>query len=99
MGAVMVMKKLVELVENLGVIDPEFTIYAQEPWTCDSMAMAVQEPEGGGVPLEAANAGMSYLIEVFIAKEFLDGWARNEGREPTSQEMCNRLIHYAIYDA
>jgi hypothetical protein len=75
------------------------TIYAAEPWTCDSLAVLEYEPDTGDLPTEAAAIAGSYFIEVFIAKEFLDGWQRNERPRATAKEQCDRLIHYAVHDA
>ena len=91
--------RLVDIVANLGAHDPALTIYAVAPWTCDSAALAAREPADGGVPPEARAVGATYLIGVFIAQEFLDGWRVAEKRSTSPSEECERLIHYAICDA
>jgi hypothetical protein len=91
--------KLVEVVSNLASYDEELTIYAKEPWTCDSEAILAYESDAGGVPPEATGTGATYFIEVFIANEFLDGWRNSQQRAVTAQEQCERLIQYAIHDA
>ena len=95
--------KLIELVERLAELDGEETIYACEPWTEDSDAMvALEDPDRKpfGIPLEAAEAGMSYFLEVFIARdEVLEGLTAFLGEKPNSVAICQRLIEYATYDA
>lgn len=91
--------KLIDVVANLGSYDSELTIYASKPWTCDSVAIVAHEPDRGGVPPEAESSGAEYFIEVFVAKEFLEGWIASEGRPTSAREQCERLIQYAIYDA
>lgn len=91
--------KLIDIVASLGSYDPEFTIYAAKPWTCDSDAVVAHEPDQGGLPREAESCGAEYFIEVFVAKEFLEGWIAAEGRPTSDREQCERLIRYAVHDA
>ncbi|WP_437312751.1 hypothetical protein [Sorangium sp. So ce385] len=91
--------KLIDVVANIFTYDNNTTIYASKPWTCNSNTILAQEPAEGGRPAEAELCGAEYLIEVFIAKEFLEDWLAQEGRPISTQEQCERLIHYAIYDA
>jgi len=95
--------KLIKLVERLAELDGEDTIYACEPWTEDSDAMVAREDpvrKPFGIPLEAAEAGMEYFLEVFIARdEVLEGWIASLDEKPTLAAICQRLIEYAINDA
>ncbi len=91
--------KLIDVVTQLEVYDAESTIYAVQPWTCDSEAVVVREPPQGGVPPEATSRSAAYLIEVFIAREFLEGWTISEERSVSVREQCERLIRYAVDDA
>jgi hypothetical protein len=86
-------------VKSLGSLDEDATIYAAEPWTGASRSLVDHEPDSGGLPAEAVRLGLSYFLEVFVAREFLDGWERNLSQEPTDQEKCDRLVQYAIHDA
>jgi len=88
---------LIEAIRDLGKHDAEATIYAAEPWTEESQAVVAFEPEEGGLPVEAEN--LSYFLEVFIARDFLEDWEATLGASPTLQELCARLIQYAINDA
>ena len=90
--------KLIEVVANLAYYDPE-TVYAPKPWTCDSEATVAREPDQGGLPPEAESRGAVYFIEVFVAKEFLEGWTASEGRPTSAREQCEQLIRHAICDA
>jgi hypothetical protein len=91
--------KLIDVVANLDSYDADLTIYAVKPWTCDSEVIVAREPEQGGVPHEAESCNAEYFIEVFVAKEFLEGWVASEARPTSVREQCERLIHYAVYDA
>jgi hypothetical protein len=90
---------LLEVVGDLESFDKTSTIYAARPWTTDSPAIVALEPDAGGVPAEAQKLGLAYFLEVFVAREFLEGWVKNLGAEPTSQEKCARVIRYARDDA
>jgi hypothetical protein len=90
--------KLSEIIRELDSFGAEETIYASEPWTGDSTAVVAREPESG-VPADAERLNLKYFLEIFIAREFLDGWIANLGGEPTLQEKSERLIHYAKTDA
>lgn len=90
---------LIEAIRDLGSLDDGSTIYAVEPWTPESPVVVLPEPDAGGLQVEAQGLRMQYFLEVFVARDILEGWAVNQEREPTLQEKCARLILYAITDA
>ncbi len=96
MGPVM---KLIEAVRELDSFDSEATIYAATPWTESSDAIVAAEPAAGGLPAEAEKLGLKYFLEVFVARDFLDGWGANLGATAAVQQKCARLIQYALKDA
>lgn len=91
--------KLLDVVGRLSDFDEEDTIYVSEPWTEESDAMVAPEPEEGLVPANAAKAGLTYFIEIFIAIEFTEAWIASLDEEPSLSAICQRLIEYATYDA
>ena len=91
--------KLIELIRDLDALDEQCTIYASQPWTETSEAIAAHEPEAGGTPNEAERLGLKYFLEVFIAREFIEGWMANYDTQPTLRQKCARLIEYATNDA
>jgi hypothetical protein len=68
------------------------------PFTEKSEAIVVRRPESGRVA-EIEKPGFKYFLEVSVAREFREGWLSNVVKEPTIQEKCARLIHYANFDA
>lgn len=90
---------LCDLLANLDELDAEATIYARPPWGPDAAALVEHEPDQGGLPEKASNQGMTYFLEVFIAKELLEDWHSNQTTLPSKEETCNRIIEYAIHDA
>jgi hypothetical protein len=86
--------KLRDVVAQIQSFDDELTIYAAPEWSPDSTVVIGPEPDGGGVPPEAASEGMRYFLEIFIAKEVLDGLQALD-----LEARTKRLIQYAITDA
>jgi hypothetical protein len=44
--------------------------------------------------------GTEYFLEVFLAREIVDGWCHNLGnQEPTVEQVLERIIYYAENDA
>lgn len=88
-----------DVITKLGAFDEADTTYLSEPWVEGSTAVVAREPDGGGLPPEAKALGLSYFIEVEIARNFLDDWIATLPDSPTVGERCERLIQYAINDA
>lgn len=91
--------KLIEIIEKLDSFSDEDTIYAAEPWSEKCQAVVETEPPSGGLPEKAQELGLKYFLEVFLAREFLEGWIANLQAEPSLQDKCQRLIQYAVTDA
>jgi hypothetical protein len=91
--------KLIEAISKLASLDEADTSYASEPWAPDSEVVLAEQPESGGLPDEAKRHGLKYFLEVFIAREVLEGWLTNLDNEPTLEDTCARIIEYAINDA
>ena len=87
------------VIESLDSLNENSTIYAANPWTESSEVMVAQEPEAGGVPGEAAQLGLKYFLEVFIARDFVNDWIASLETPPSLDETCKRLIRYATHDA
>ena len=88
-----------EAIRDLDSLDGESTIYAAAPWTADSQAIVTPEPDAGGLPTKVRKLGLKYFLEVFIVREFLQGWIHNLDAPPSTQEKVGRVIQYAINDA
>jgi hypothetical protein len=86
--------RLCDVVDLIDTLDDDLTIYAVAEWSPNSAAIVAHEPDVGGAPPEAKACGMSYFLEVFIAKEVLEG-IKNLDVEARTK----RLIQYALTDA
>jgi hypothetical protein len=42
---------------------------------------------------------MEYLLEISIAKSFVEDWTYSLNKAPSSSAICQRFIQYAIRDA
>ena len=89
-----------EILDSLSTLDEDLTFYAPEarPLTAESRAVAAMEPDDGSEPPEAV--GLTYLIEVYLAKEALDSWSEwRGGHVPTTAQRVEAIAYYADNDA
>lgn len=89
---------LLDVIRDIAKLDPEHTIYAEEPWTADSSAIVVWDPDEGDPP-EPRQLGLVYFLEVFIALEVIEDWKSVIDYSPTVEQICDRVIYYATHDA
>ena len=88
------------LLDSIQEYDDSLTIYAsKEPaWTDQSEAVVALAPDDGSIP--AVAKGLSYLLEVCVAKEVLSVWSTwRSGAQPGREERCDAVIHYATHDS
>ena len=88
-----------EAIDRLDELDNDATIYASRPFSLGSFAVIAVEPDSGDLPGEAASLGLSYFLEVAIAREVLEGLERISDRHSTPEERRARVLEYAIDDA
>ena len=88
--------KLIDAVQQIDALDANATLYVRHPWEPSSdTEIAV---EGTDDEEKLRSDGLSYFLEVLIAKDFLIGWQQTQRRAPTVKQSCNRLIEYATND-
>ncbi|MCE9595611.1 MAG: hypothetical protein K8S98_15595 [Planctomycetes bacterium] len=96
----MVAATLLEIVERLGDVDDDLVIHAAKPSSMESSAVSFPiAPFQPGVPDALDRDGLSYFIEVFFAREFLEDWDTALQLRPSARARCERLIRYATDDA
>ncbi|MCX5554615.1 hypothetical protein [Streptomyces sp. NBC_00038] len=87
---------LEELVSQLTVKDDGLTVFASEPWTAQSDAMAAPNREGTSQP---DTEGRTYLLEAVLIRDVLETWrAHHDGAIPSAQQACEAVIYYAEND-
>jgi hypothetical protein len=89
------MSSLVNLLSRLDDLDRDEVIHAARPWTRDSDAARLAEPDDGSAP-----SGLAYLLEVALVHDVAEVWSSwRGGRRPTTEELADAVIHYAKHDA
>jgi len=91
--------KLVDLVNTIDSVDEESIIFQEDRESFDSDIILSVAAEGDGGVKEEGGKKYYYLIEVFLAKEFIDDWIASLNYKPTANEIAKRLYDYAINDA
>lgn len=89
--------KLIDLIKDIDNIDQEAIIFQEEKENPNS-DIILSFAEDGGIKEEGGRK-YYYLIEVFLAKEFVDDWVASLDYEPTIEEKAKRLYNYAMNDA
>lgn len=90
------MTSLVELLGKIDDLDRDEVIYAVRPWTRQSDAACLAEPDDGS----SASPGLAYLLEVDLVHDVAEVWSSwRGGRRPTTEELADAVIHYAMHDA
>jgi hypothetical protein len=95
MGKVIRLRDVIGEINSFEKLD---TIYAREPWTTESDAIVVRDPDEGDPP-EPGPLGLKYFLEVFITLEVIEGLMNNINYTPTLDQICETVIYYATYDA
>jgi hypothetical protein len=93
--------RLADIIARLSEFDIDDIIYALEPWTEDSDAIVLPEREedDGRPSPEATEAGLTYFLEISLARELVEGLIATSSDEPSASAVRERLIQYAINDA
>lgn len=91
--------KLIDLVKNIENIDEEAIVFQEDTENPDSDIILSYAEEGDGGVKEEAGQRYFYLIEVFLAKEFIKDWVASLDYKPTLEDITKRLYNYAINDA
>jgi hypothetical protein len=91
---------LLKVIEDLPRLDDEVIIYARKPWSPSSVATTITiEEDEAGDGRSGHLEGFEYFLEVFVAREFLDGWSESWHSPVSNYDQCMRLIKYAENDA
>lgn len=85
------------LIDRLpGGLDDRQCIFAARPWSATSPAAVVLLDDAFTPPKEILEQGLTYFLEVHVAKEVLEVFG---DRPPTRVEKHNLIIFYAENDA
>ena len=91
--------KLIELIEKIEKFDEELIIFQENRADYNSDIILSNAEEGDqGVKVQNGKK-YYYLIEVFLAKEFIEDWIQNLSYSPDPEEIAKILYYYAKNDA
>lgn len=90
---------LIDLIRNIENIDDDAIIFQEDKENFNSDIILSHAEEGDGGFKEDKGKKYFYLIEVFLAKEFIEDWIENLEYKPTEEEIAKRVYEYAINDA
>lgn len=89
--------KLNDAVRQIDTLDPKATLFVRPPWAPSSdAALAVKGTEEEE---RLRGQGLSYFLEVAIARNFLIESRDEHRRAPTTEAATRRLIKYASNEA
>jgi hypothetical protein len=89
-----------DLLAELDRLDPELTIFVDaspDDWTSASNAILLREDVNDDD--SRPPSGWHYFLEVFIAREVAQDWAKYRERELSTAEVVDVVMHYARWDA
>lgn len=93
---------LAQVLQQLDDYDDELMIWVRAQTkadlTADTEAIVAPELEDGVVWWE--ERGLSYVLEVGLAKDAIRVWQQDHAKaEPSAAQRCAAVIHYAVNDA
>lgn len=90
---------LEKFIKDINEVDDDLIIFQKDKLSIDS-EITLLDGEGGenGVIIKDG-VKYYYLLEVFIAKEFVADWVNSLKSKPGDSEIAQRLFDYAINDA
>jgi len=91
--------KLIDFVNNIDSVAEDSIIFQEDRDKFDSDIILSFAEEGDRGIKEEGGKKYHYLIECFLAKEFIGDWIASLDYTPTSKEIAKRLYYYAINDA
>ncbi len=91
--------KLIDVVENIENLEEELIVFQENRDDYNSDVILSNGEEGDeGVKVENGKK-YYYLMEIFLAKEFIEDWVPSLNYSPSPDEITKRLYDYAINDA
>jgi hypothetical protein len=91
------MAKLIDLIAKIDQMDPEDVICAKPEWLPESEARVFRLTEDCRVPNEAKALGYEYFLEVDVILQIIEEFSNRP--DASLEAKCERIIHYATYDA
>ena len=90
---------LVDFVNSIESVDEDSIIFQEDREIFESNTILGLAEEGDGGVKEEGGKKFYYLIEVYLAKEFINDWIESINYKATPEDIAKRLYDYAINDA
>jgi hypothetical protein len=90
---------LEDFIEKRNEIDENLIIFQVEELNINSKIALFEMPEEESFEIIRNDVKYMYLIEVFIANEFIAGWLSNLDSKPSNAQIAQTLFDYAIKDS
>jgi len=91
--------KLIDLIDNINNIEEDLIIFQENEKDYNSDIILSYGEEGDEGIKIINETKYSYLIEVFLAKEFIEDWLQSIDYVPSKSDIAKRLYEYAHNDA
>jgi hypothetical protein len=90
---------LEEFIGQINEADEDLIIFQKEKQDINSEVALFKGGQVENGVLTVGGQRYYYLLEVFLAKEFIEDWVNSLTYRPTDKEIAIRLWEYAINDA
>ena len=91
--------KLADFIKNIENVNEELIIFLENLYDFNSDIILSDNNENHNMVKNVNGKKYHYLLEVFIAKEFINDWILSLNHKPSEDEIAKRLYDYAINDA
>ncbi|WBV56479.1 hypothetical protein PFY10_20030 [Chryseobacterium daecheongense] len=90
---------LIDLIAKINEIDEDLIIFLKDIEDYKSDIILSYAEDGDNGINEENGDKYFYLLEVFLAKEFIADWVESLDYSPSTEEIAQRLYEYGINDA
>ncbi|WP_295230295.1 hypothetical protein [uncultured Chryseobacterium sp.] len=90
---------LIDLINTINDVDEDSIIFLKDINDYKSDLILSYPEDGDNGIKEEHGTKYYYLIEVFLAKEFISDWIDSLDYQPSAEEIAKRLHEYGINDA
>jgi hypothetical protein len=91
--------KITDIVESIDSLDDDLIIFQEDLDDFNSNVILANAEEGDGGIKKENGKSYYYLLEIFLAKEFIEDWVQSLDYDPGLDAIAKRLYDYAINDA
>lgn len=91
--------KLEDFIKERNEIDDNLIIFQKDKLSIDSEIALFKREDTKSFEVIENDVKYLYLIEVYIANEFIEGWINNTKSNHSDLQIAQRVFDYAINDA